>query len=309
MAAKAPLRGARAAHRRYVKEDRRMPRRNSRDPKTSAKARLGEILARARESAGFQSQAALAEHLKTDRTVIGKAESGERPPSDRVLEAWIAACRIQNVELVMTVAELARAGDDSNEPIPSWFADYALDIEPVAHTIKTWQPVVIHGLLQTPAYARALFESMGFDATTVDSRVKARVDRQAILERTDPVSLWVVLDYAVLQRNVGSPQIMQEQLLFLAERARLPNVGVQIVPAENGANAGCVGALTVASVAGKPDVVVTGGVQDDVSETPELVRSALGIFDRVRSDALPRGASLDMIMEAAKRHDSSNGLA
>jgi hypothetical protein len=296
-------------YRHYDQEGRRMPRRNSRDPKTSAKARLGEILARARENAGFPSQAALAEHLTTDRTVIGKAESGERPPSDRVLEAWIAACRIENVELVITVAELARAGDDSNEPIPSWFADYALDIEPVAHTIRTWQPVVIPGLLQTPAYARALFEAMGFDAATVDLRVDARIKRQSILERADPVSLWVVLDYAVLQRNVGSPQIMREQLLLLAERARLPNIGVQIVPAENGANAGCVGALTVSSVAGKPDVVVVEGVQDAVSEAQELVRGALGIFDRVRSDALPRGASLDMITEAAKRYDSSNGLA
>jgi transcriptional regulator with XRE-family HTH domain len=286
-----------------------MPRRNSRDPRTSAKARLGELLAKARESAGFPSQAALAEHLQTDRTVIGKAESGERPPSDRVLEAWVQACHVENVELVITLAELARAGDDNNEPIPSWFADYAEDIESVAHTIRTWQPVIIHGLLQTPRYARALFESMGLDAETVDARTEARIKRQAILDRAEPCALWAVLDYAVLQRNVGSPETMHEQLLYLAERARLPNVGVQIVPAENGANAGCVGAITVASVAGKPDIVVTGGVHDDVSETQELVRDALGIFDRVRGDALPRGASLDVIMEAAKRYDSSDRLA
>jgi transcriptional regulator with XRE-family HTH domain len=285
-----------------------MPRRNSRDPKTSAKARLGELLAKARENAGFSSQAALAEQLQTDRTVIGKAESGERPPSDRVLEAWIETCRIENVELVMTLTELARAGDENNDPIPSWFADYAEDIEPVAHTIRTWQPVIMPGLLQTPAYARALFEAMGFDAVTVDARVTARVARQSILDRADPVSLWVVLDDAVLRRWVGSEQIMHEQLLFLAERARLHNVGVQVVPAENGANAGCVGALTVASVAGKPDVAVVEGVQDTVTETQELVRSAVGIFDLVRGDALPRAASLNTIMEAAKRYDS-NGLA
>jgi transcriptional regulator with XRE-family HTH domain len=129
-----------------------MPRRNSRDPRTSAKARLGEELAKARESAGFASQAALAEHMRIDRTVVGKAESGERPPSDPVLKAWIEECRIENVELVLVLAELARAADVNNEPIPSWFADYAADIEPVAHTIKTWQPVVVHGLLQTQCH-------------------------------------------------------------------------------------------------------------------------------------------------------------
>jgi Domain of unknown function (DUF5753) len=74
-----------------------------------------------------------------------------------------------------------------------------------------------------------------------------------------------------------------------------------MVPAENGGNAGCVGALTVASVAGKPDVAVISGVVDTVSESPDMVRYALGIFDRVRSEALPRGASLELIVEAAKQ--------
>jgi transcriptional regulator with XRE-family HTH domain len=286
-----------------------MPRRNSRDPKTNPKARLGEVLAQARENADFSSQAALAEHLSIDRTVVGKAESGDRPPSDPVLKAWIEACHIDNVELVTTLAELARAGDDNNDPIPSWFSSYAEDIEPVAHTIKTWQGMIMPGLVQTPAYARTLFEAMGEDSAKIDARVAARIKRQSILDREDPVSLWVVLDDAVLRRCVGSPEIMHEQLLYLAERAKLHNVGIQIVPAENGANAGCVGALTVASVAGKPDVAVVEGVQDTVTETQELVRSALDIFDRVRSDALPRGASLNNIMEAAKRYESSKGLA
>jgi transcriptional regulator with XRE-family HTH domain len=164
-----------------------MPRRNSRDPKTSAKARLGEELAKGRERAGFPSQAALAEHLRIDRTVVGKAESGERPPSAPVLKAWIEECHIENVELVLVLAELARAGDDSHEPIPAWFADYAEDIEPAAHTIKTWHGMIIPGLLQTPGYARALFESMGYDAATIDARVEARIKRQSILDRADPV--------------------------------------------------------------------------------------------------------------------------
>jgi hypothetical protein len=246
--------------------------------------------------------------MRIDRTVVGKAESGERPPSDPVLKAWIEECRIENVELVLVLAELARAADDNNEPIPAWFADYAADIEPVAHTIKTWQGMIMPGLLQTPSYARALFESMGYDAATIDARVAARIKRQSILDRADPVSLWVVLDDAVLRRCVGSETVMHEQLSYLAERATAHNIGVQVVPAENGANAGCVGALTIASVAGKPDVAVIEGVQDTVSEMQELVRSALSIFDRVRLDALPGSASLNVIMEAAKNYDG-NGLA
>jgi transcriptional regulator with XRE-family HTH domain len=277
-----------------------MPRRNSRDVRKNPKARLGEKLARARENAGFPTQAAFAEHLSIDRTVVGKAESGERPPSDLVLEAWIQVCQIENVELITTLVELARAMDDS-DPIPSWFADYVADVEAAAHTIRTWQPVIMPGLLQTPDYARALFTAMGEDSAKVEAQVTARVQRQSVLDRDEPVSLWVVLDDAVLRRCVASPAVMHEQLMFLAERAKLPHVGIQMVPAAAGANAGCVGAITVASVDGRPDVTVIGGVEDTVSETPRVVRKALGIFDRVRSEALPRGASLNVIMEAAEQ--------
>jgi transcriptional regulator with XRE-family HTH domain len=123
-----------------------MPRRNSRDPKTSPKARLGEELAKARENARFSSQAALADHLKLDRSVIGKAESGERPPSDPVLAAWIEACPGVNVELITTLAELARAGDG---PIPTWFENY-LEAERNAQSLIIWSPIVIPGLLSLP---------------------------------------------------------------------------------------------------------------------------------------------------------------
>lgn len=277
-----------------------MPRRNSRDAKQNPKARLGEMLAQARENAGFPTQAALAEHLRIDRTVVGKAESGERPPSDAVLEAWIQACRIENVELYTTVLDLARAVDDS-DPIPAWFADYVNDVEAVAHTIRTWQPIIVPGLLQTPDYARALFTAMGERPAKVDAQVAARVQRQSVIDRDEPVSLWVVLDDAVLRRCVTSPAVMHEQLEFLADRAQLTNVVVQMLPVEAGANAGCVGAVTAASVDGRPDVAVLETVEDTVSDTARVVRKAVGIFDRVRGEALPRGASLDMIMEAAKR--------
>jgi transcriptional regulator with XRE-family HTH domain len=69
-----------------------MPRPNSRDPETDPAAFLGDELARARMAAGFSSQQALADHLGFDRSVIGKAETGNRPPTPDVLAAWAKAC-------------------------------------------------------------------------------------------------------------------------------------------------------------------------------------------------------------------------
>jgi hypothetical protein len=114
--------------------------------------------------------------------------------------------------------------------------------------------VIIPGLLQAPAYARALFEAMGESDAKTDALVKARFQRQTTTDHDESASLRAVLDDAVLRRCVASPQVMHQQLMFLAQRAKLHNAGVQLTPAENGAKAGCVGAIPVASVAGKPDV-------------------------------------------------------
>ncbi len=62
-----------------------MPRPNGRDAKTNPAAFLGGKLKQARINAGFSSQEALATKLGFDRTVITKAETGDRPPTDDVL--------------------------------------------------------------------------------------------------------------------------------------------------------------------------------------------------------------------------------
>lgn len=94
-----------------------MPRHNSRDPETDPRAFLGEELARARMAAGFSSQQALADHLGFDRSVIGKAESGDRVPTLDVLRAWVKACNLDE-DHYMRLAVLARRADG---PVPRWF--------------------------------------------------------------------------------------------------------------------------------------------------------------------------------------------
>jgi len=88
-----------------------------RDPETNPAAFLGGELRRARMAAGFSSQDALAAKLGFDRTVVAKAETGERPPTDDVLAAWCQACRLDE-ELFGRLARLARRADG---PVPTWF--------------------------------------------------------------------------------------------------------------------------------------------------------------------------------------------
>ena len=115
-----------------------------RDPKTNPAAFVGERLRRGRIAAGFTSQEALAVKLGFDRTVIAKAETGERPPTAEVLAAWCALCGL-DAELFTDLTELARTADG---PVPTWFEDY-LEAEREALTLRIWQPIIIPGLLQT----------------------------------------------------------------------------------------------------------------------------------------------------------------
>jgi transcriptional regulator with XRE-family HTH domain len=267
-----------------------------RDPETNPAAFLGAELRRARAAAGFSSQEALAATLGFDRSVVAKAETGERPPTPEVLTPWCAACQL-NDELFARLAVLARRADG---PVPTWFEDW-LRAEAEAHTLRIWQPLIIPGLLQTADYARALFRAAGADDAKAGELVALRLERQLIMDRAEPPQVIAVLDEAALRRLVGSPVIMHEQLILLADCAERPNISVEVVPSSTGANAGLGGGFQLASCDGAPDVLYMNGVEDVTEERRSLVRLATRIFDLVRADALPRSASRALILEAAER--------
>ncbi len=87
---------------------------------------------------------ALASKLGFDRSVVAKAETGERPPTPDVLAAWCTACQLDE-DLFGRFANLARSADG---PIPAWFETW-LEAEREAHMLRIWQPLIIPGLLQT----------------------------------------------------------------------------------------------------------------------------------------------------------------
>jgi len=126
-----------------------------------------------------------------------------------------------------------------------------------------------------------------------------RLERQSILEHPRPPHVVVVLDESVLHRLIGSSQVMADQLSHIADLAERPDVTVQVLPSETGANAGLSGAFDLASGDGAPEVLRMEAVEDVTAESRSLVRKAANIFDHVRADALPRAASRVLILEAA----------
>jgi transcriptional regulator with XRE-family HTH domain len=267
-----------------------------RDPETNPAAFLGGELRRARVAAGFSSQDALAAKLGFDRTVVAKAETGERPPTVDVLAAWCQACHLDD-ELFGRLAVLARRADG---PVPSWFEDW-LQAEGRAHTLRFWQPLIVPGLLQTADYARALFLAGGADDVKADELVAVRLERQSVFDRANAPHVVTILDESVLHRLIGSPAIMTDQLGHLGAMAERPNVQVQVVPSARGANAGLSGGFSLASCDDAPDVLAMLAVEDVTEERRSLVRHAALVFDLVRGDALPREESRALILEAAEQ--------
>jgi transcriptional regulator with XRE-family HTH domain len=269
---------------------------NERDPETNPAAFLGAEIRRARLAAGFSSQDALAAKLGYDRSVIAKAETGERPPTPDVADELDSL--FPHLDgLFARAARLARRHDG---PVPAWFEDW-LEAEQEALTLRYWQPIIIPGLFQTADYARALLLAAQTDTSdeAIDALVNARLARRAIFDKPDPPDVVVVLDEAVLHRLIGSAEVMYGQLADLVELSARPCISVQVVPGGNGANAGLGGALNIASGDGTPGVVHMDAVEGQTTERRPLVRKAAVAFDRVRGDALSRGQSRDLILRLA----------
>jgi transcriptional regulator with XRE-family HTH domain len=259
--------------------------------------RLGRKLREARIAAGYRSQEAFSTLLPLHRTTVTKIETGTRHITPEILRKWCELCNV-DYELYQAAARLAWVAEAS--PVPVWFEDF-FRAQSLAHTIRTWQPIIIPGPLQTPDYARALHEGAGTPDHLIEERIAARIDlqQQTIERKPVPVSLIAVMDETVLHRSVGPEEVMHRQLMHLAEQGQRKHIGIQIVPASRGANAGHVGAFTIASLE-DADVMLMNAVEDVTTDKRPAMRAGVEIFDRVRLDALSGPESLELIMKAAE---------
>jgi transcriptional regulator with XRE-family HTH domain len=184
-----------------------------------------------------------------------------------------------------------------NLPFPASFRSFAPH-EAEATALYIFEHSLIPGLLQTEAYARAILETHP-DVTEdlVNDRLAGRLSRQAILERDDPPPpvVCALIDQSALNREIGGPMVMRDQLVHLSAMSRRPNITVQIIP-NTGAHPGLLGAFTVADLAGSPGIVNVEDIADGrVTEDAATVSMVALRFHTLRGDALSKRASRDLI--------------
>lgn len=187
-------------------------------------------------------------------------------------------------------------------------ARYA-SLENDATAIRSFDTTVVHGLLQTEDYARAVVSALlpHHSAEEIDRLVALRAKRQDALHRTDPppLAVTVVLDEAVLARPVGGPGVMVTQLARLRELAALPHVAVRVLPFAASmlrAHAGRFVLLSIPEDLGSDVVYIEGGAGEAYLDHEPDVQLYQEVFADVLRHALPAAESLKMISRYQGRH-------
>ncbi|MFE5661412.1 DUF5753 domain-containing protein [Streptomyces sp. NPDC056517] len=269
------------------------------DPSASPLDYYGSELRRLREAAGL-GQGQLGGIVFCTGSLIGQIENAKKVPTRDFSERIDAA--------LMTGGVFTRlVGLVLRSQLPTWFQPYA-EMEAKAAYISTYQSQLVHGLLQTPAYARAVLSVEHSDL--LDEMVAARIERQRILERDRPPVLWVVLDEAVLHREVGGREVMQMQLAHLLSFARAPWVQVQVLPFKAGEHAGGMGSFTVLRLDDNPDILYTPSYgHGHMTANPQVIRERSVGYSRLQATALSVEDSAELISRVMEERYGHGGVA
>ncbi|MFE1201877.1 helix-turn-helix domain-containing protein [Streptomyces sp. NPDC058762] len=167
---------------------------------------------------------ALAKEAGYDYEYVKSMENGRRRPTLRFLQIADQVCGAGG-KLVAAQEYL------KPEPFPARSQEF-MAIEAEAISFSCYEPLLIPGLLQTEAYARALIggSSPPLDDETVAERVGARLRRAEALRRKIGVMYGFVIYEAALRTNVGGVEVMREQLRHLLDVGVLRNVSIQVLP-------------------------------------------------------------------------------
>jgi transcriptional regulator with XRE-family HTH domain len=183
--------------------------------------------------------AELAQRMDCSASKINRMETGNFPiaPRDARELARIYGLAAEHQDQLVELARVSRRKgwwDAYSDILPAGRIRY-LGLESAATQIRIYDVGVLPGLLQAPAYARAVAEAGMPGAPVAEAARLARMQRsrQSVLTGAHPAAVAVVVDEAAIRRQVGGPEVMRSQLRHLL--AAPPNMAVQVLPFSAGA--------------------------------------------------------------------------
>jgi transcriptional regulator with XRE-family HTH domain len=268
--------------------------------------RLAATLRRLRADSG-RTVEDVALHLECSAAKVSRMENG------------LVGIRIQDARDLMDLYEVTGAKREQILALVrqargrGWWVPFAdvmpegfdrmIGLEDEAAGVWMLQADLVPGLLQTERYARALMSSPAdVPLDVVERRVQLRMERQRLLERQDPPALRILLDEAVLLRQVGGAEVMAEQYRRLVADARRPAVSLRVLPFSSATHQATGLSYIIFDFADPADPKVvyeelfSGSV---LRESVELVGRYIAGFEHARGCALSEEKSLEELEHLA----------
>lgn len=278
---------------------------------------LTETLRQLRERAGLTIEQAV-ERLRTgpgawSRSKLGRIETRVQGVRVREVEQLLDLYNVADASLRVWLLDLAATAHERGywrairKDLPEDFRDF-LSVEAALVALRQFETMVVPGLLQVADFTRALINgaSPGLAADVVERRVMARMARQQVLTRPKPLEYHVIIDEAILERPVGTPVIMRNQLRHLIDETARDHITLQVLPKSAGASPAMDGPFSVLSLPEPiPDFGYAegGGGSSVYIEDRELVRMCTVKWGILTERALSQADSVDMIKETAKGYE------
>lgn len=288
---------------------------------TLPRRQLGRLLREARTATGMNLDQAAA-LVQWSRPTLSRLERGE---TERVRVTDISAlCEAYGLnEETTAVAK----GFAEQTPAKSWWHAYSdlipawanlyVGLESAATSLTIFQPLIMHGLLQTADYARALDRVYFPDDTDdeLDRRIQVRVQRQHILTRArHPTKVSVVLHENVLRTMVGGGRVMSAQCRHVADMSTRDNIEIHVMPFRAGVPLGAAlppftimdfGHDTRGKQVLEPSQVYCEGYAGSAYlEKRTDVLAFRQAFRKLQQASLDTRSSRDMVREIARSHES-----
>ncbi|WP_073381994.1 helix-turn-helix domain-containing protein [Nocardiopsis flavescens] len=250
---------------------------------------FGDKLRQLRRQAG-RSQAEVGLSLKLTGGMVGHLERATRIPNRehvRKLDAEFAT----DGELDTLWLEVVQG-----KSVLPWFRD-SLEMERRAESISEYHPILIPGLLQTRSYARVLITARQVRKTPeeIEEVVELRASRLPTIQPSRP-ALWFVVEQSVINRVIGSGQVMREQLEHVTTLAEQGTIRFQVIPDDVHHHCGLCAPFRLISMQGGRKVVrmehTLGGTSFD--RTAEIDEMA-DLFGALQAEALSPRRSLDIL--------------
>ncbi|HEY8474927.1 MAG TPA: helix-turn-helix transcriptional regulator [Natronosporangium sp.] len=270
----------------------------------AARRRLRLALRDAREAKGL-TQREVSEALDWSLSKVNRIESGEVSVTSTDLQAMLNLYGVSDPERVAELTAIGRAARRRGWWDQPKYREHitpamiqSLQFEAEATTIRSFQPTLIPGVLQTREYARRVLTDWGeeLNETDITARLNVRMQRrEELFNGPDPPTYLLILDESVPQRTVGGPRVMSEQLYDLLGMISRGSVTMRILPLASAA-IWAIGLFTIYT-SDDEDVAlyVEAQLGDELIYKSDVIRKHRQIFERMWERCLSAEQSINVI--------------